>query len=222
MNKINEQFNWVVGLLNNQDVPYWLDDGTLLGVIRDNRLIESDRDIDLGIWAGDQTTIDPLIPEIEDAGYRFIKKTYHGYPVGYTFYPRKNPNHDRTINVKIYHRENGHAWSPAREAVDRSEVSSILWHISKTYWRIIFALKDEKRVPARPIRLYNIRTYWIPINFLNNIVRCDECNAPIPQDWKKYFEFRFGEDWQIPTDDWNYLFDDGGIRPESPPELVNI
>ncbi len=33
-----------------EEFNYWLDSGSLLGLIRDNRFIESDGDVDLGIW----------------------------------------------------------------------------------------------------------------------------------------------------------------------------
>ena len=45
--------------LNEHEIQYWLTDGTLLGLIRENRILPWDSDLDLGIWK-----VDVSIPEI--------------------------------------------------------------------------------------------------------------------------------------------------------------
>ena len=40
-------------LLERENIQYWLDGGTLLGVVRDNKLIDGDIDIDIGILIED-------------------------------------------------------------------------------------------------------------------------------------------------------------------------
>jgi len=43
----------VIKAFDYQSVPFWLDQGTLLGLVRDGRLIEDDHDLDLGVWEDD-------------------------------------------------------------------------------------------------------------------------------------------------------------------------
>ena len=38
-------------------VNYWVDSGTLLGLIRDDCLLDGDKDIDIGIWSEDEEKI---------------------------------------------------------------------------------------------------------------------------------------------------------------------
>ena len=49
---LDPNFITVISLLNENNIPYWLCQGTLLGIIRDNKLIEWDHDIDIAVWSG--------------------------------------------------------------------------------------------------------------------------------------------------------------------------
>ena len=48
--KAIEALRQVKEVLDNYDVEYWLDYGTLLGAVRDGKIIPWDNDIDLGMW----------------------------------------------------------------------------------------------------------------------------------------------------------------------------
>lgn len=50
----------VKSILDQKNIKYWLDSGTLLGAIRDNHLIPWDNDIDIGVWHSD-------LPKVYDA-----------------------------------------------------------------------------------------------------------------------------------------------------------
>ena len=40
----------VINILNEKKIFYWIGQGTLLGIHRDNKLIEWDHDIDICVW----------------------------------------------------------------------------------------------------------------------------------------------------------------------------
>ena len=48
----NEDPNFidVINLFNKYKIDYWICHGTLLGIIRDKKLIEWDHDIDIALW----------------------------------------------------------------------------------------------------------------------------------------------------------------------------
>ena len=50
---LDPNFVTVINLFNSNNIPYWICHGTLLGVIRDNQLIEWDHDIDIAVWSRD-------------------------------------------------------------------------------------------------------------------------------------------------------------------------
>lgn len=51
----------IADILNPSGITYWLVDGTLLGHVRDGRCLGYDKDIDLGIWAGDRERVSKLL-----------------------------------------------------------------------------------------------------------------------------------------------------------------
>lgn len=57
-------------VLDKHKINFWLDCGALLGTIRNGRLIEWDRDIDLGAWYGDVDKITKSLKEIDRGKYR--------------------------------------------------------------------------------------------------------------------------------------------------------
>jgi hypothetical protein len=48
--KIDSNLIETINILEKNNIPYWLCQGTLLGIIRDNKLIDWDHDIDIAVW----------------------------------------------------------------------------------------------------------------------------------------------------------------------------
>jgi hypothetical protein len=61
-------FQRAVEILKTTGVLFWLDQGTLLGCIRDRRLIPWDDDIDFGVWR-DQVNQESLIAKFVNIGF---------------------------------------------------------------------------------------------------------------------------------------------------------
>lgn len=49
--KHDPNFLSTIKILNSNKIPYWACHGTLLGIIRDKKLIEWDHDIDIAVWS---------------------------------------------------------------------------------------------------------------------------------------------------------------------------
>ena len=49
--RVREVFIDTVRILKENGINFWLCQGTLLGIIRENRILPWDRDIDFGVWA---------------------------------------------------------------------------------------------------------------------------------------------------------------------------
>ena len=63
----------VTDLLDSNEIPYWLEGGTLLGVIRENRLLPWDNDLDISIKEDDY---DKLIKVVKSLNYRVRFKEF--------------------------------------------------------------------------------------------------------------------------------------------------
>lgn len=47
---IDNNFKSTIEILNNNKIDYWICHGTLLGIVRDNKLIHWDNDIDIAFF----------------------------------------------------------------------------------------------------------------------------------------------------------------------------
>lgn len=96
-------------LFDEIGIHYWLDQGTLLGVVRDGKLIESDHDLDVSSWSG--------FAEILAAKSRFEDTGVQVVP-----YPEQQAIHffgqqNRYLDLTFYDNIDGNAvryWSVAR------------------------------------------------------------------------------------------------------------
>ena len=60
----------VVKLLEEEGVEYWLDFGTLLGLVRDGAIIEWDEDVDISVWQTSYDKLEKIKPKLVEFGYK--------------------------------------------------------------------------------------------------------------------------------------------------------
>ena len=73
MNKDEILFE-VCDILKINSINYWICHGTLLGIVRENRILPWDNDIDIGVWAHEVSKNDIIMddcrtPEIRGAKF---------------------------------------------------------------------------------------------------------------------------------------------------------
>jgi len=96
-------------VLDKLNVPFFIEQGTCLGAVRDGDFIEGDRDIDLGIFRDDMqhTTVDIIRDNLLLEGFR-RRITYNE---GYAHEDRKNICVDRNtlFDIHIYFLASGNS-----------------------------------------------------------------------------------------------------------------
>lgn len=65
-----EALRQVKEIFDKYGIEYWLDFGTLLGAVRDGRIIPWDHDIDIGIWKKDFDKTSAACMELRDKGFK--------------------------------------------------------------------------------------------------------------------------------------------------------
>ena len=182
-----ELLEGVVSTLEKYGCNYWLDGGTLLGAVRDKKLIPWDHDLDVGIKYENDDILEKLILQLRkkyyirplpfsseeniwDLGkYRIIKV----YPRKYLFFSTK-----LCIDIFIFYRE---VLGTTNQLVYKYGV----WNKNAYYdYNLLDKLSN--------ISFYG-RDYSIPGNTIG------------------YLEAKYGSDWKIPKKKWNVVMDDGSI-----------
>ena len=207
-------------------IKFWLKDGTLLGAIRDRKVIEWDTDIDMGAWYKEVDKIVSTFPELKKRGFN-------------VFFPYK-PNQNSmleisrpgcVIGVSLYRVSGGYAWviSPHGDNPLTGRITKNLMHMLS---QRIFSTKPDGKfkilkflISLLPFKRYFYEIVWTiwektsgkyeagiyPKQFFEKLrtINFYGMKFNVPSETEKYLEYVYGPDWKTPKKEWNYTVDDG-------------
>lgn len=216
---LHKQMKDLAELFERTGITYWVDSGTLLGLIREGGFIEWDKDIDLSVWAEDLPALNRLRPELKEMGYD-PWPSYMGPPYVLSLVPKKK---DGRIAVNIGgHFKNGDTayrlvWDVRKNKFPRkdprhwiNEVYRFPLHAS------VFLVRS--RIGAKPLvgrwpwtHIIDPGYWAVPIELLEETKIHGPSGLRIPARAEEYLELRYG-DWRVPVKDWDYQRDDGAYH----------
>ncbi len=230
MRKMKERINtpkekdylFVPHILQENQVPYCMDSGVLLGLMRDGQLFDNEKDVDLQMWIEHEGKLRELIPVFQASGCRVTRWLYRGLVYQYRIlHPQKIP-----VHIMIFRRYGEWAWCPAGKALGnpfRRKNPRRLYRLfsrARTYLRNrMLQSTDVSRWPWRVQRA--LGTWWIPAEYFERVQYHPDLEIFIPEQWDQYLQYRYG-DWRTPVNSWNFWRDDGGLSHLPPEELVDL
>ena len=225
---MDRQAREVLNILHSHQIDYWLDSGTLLGLMRDGSLMAHDEDIDLGVWDREEPKVRGLFPLMQKAGYILYTASYNGEYFKYNFIPKDKSL--RKVDINIFREFGKYAWcpmyyfkvNPKKKNSGRLEsafLSGIKGGTRNLWKRVTARFPFHVEINAFPWRPFlNIGTWWIPVDYFQKTCYNDDLGAVIPKNWEDYLKFRYDR-WQEQPAEWVFYRDDGGIRHIQPPQV---
>ena len=217
------QLEELTSLFDKYGVRYWLDSGTLLGVVRDGTILASDPDIDIGVRAKDADNLVFVLRELNDLGFRINTIRYRRNVVSYWIVPNASLSGNvRPIDIKLFRQCGKYAWCASVEFLDRFDGNShtlMLWRrLRGLVWRIWTYLIPELSVRVWPLKyFFDVSCWWVPAQYFDEIVRLPN-GFVVPADTAQYLAYRYGN-WKIPVSHWDYIKDNMAYKKELPEEL---
>tara|TARA_Y100001968_G_scaffold220974_1_gene203922 strand:- start:579 stop:1658 length:1080 start_codon:yes stop_codon:yes gene_type:complete len=174
-------------IIENSSLDYWIEGGTLLGAIREKKLIPWDHDLDMGIINNSENHISNLIKILKKKYYVSVKsfKNTEGnwnlgkyrvikvYPKKYLFFKEK-----LCLDIFVY-------YLGKIPNLEEKVYKYVVWGKNAYHKRIFFD------------KLQQINFYGKPIN--------------VPSNYKEFLKVKYGSDWETPKKRWNVALDDGSI-----------
>jgi len=228
LNGLRELLLNVKEVLDIYKVHYWLNDGTLLGAVRDKGFLPWEHDIDLGMWVDDISTEkkEHIANVLRSYEYRVLL-----FPDMYMTVTAGNVY----LDMEFYGRKDGMAvlpqWLPVNKAgkylgyirtilmapgyyrADKSE--SVMKHYALNISNGIATMLPKKAAIGIVERLYRKvghKEWTIPAHYFENfdVIEFQGMFFSIPANPERYLAFRYGKDWRTPNPKWN-VKNDGGI-----------
>ena len=163
-------------IIEELNIPYWIDYGTLLGAIRENGFIEHDYDIDIGLFESD---LSPLLEK--KLILNGFKKRYQ-YRLEDTNILSEQTYSFNNINVDFF-------------LYQKSE-NNIIGHYFHAETSFELAMREKGWLDTYEV-IFNFHGIG-SCDFLGN-------SFPIPSNPINYLKQHYGEDFMIPDANWDYI-----------------
>ena len=231
-NKYMEEFIEVKKILDASNVVFWLDAGTLLGVVRDGKIMPWDNDIDLSTLYKNHRKIKSLIPKFKKEGFRiYQKKDHKGRLV--TFKLTKWD--DFSIDLKLFQVKGDKAWCilwyDSHEDIFSTSFAKIGGNIRQFILNIYpkyTGSKLEKFLQtvfnsvyfgtSEPLKSDHMGkiALVVPMIYYKDFgtIEFNGATFRIPNKINKYLELKYGKDWKTPKKEWVYWKQDGFCDPD--------
>jgi len=216
-------------IFDKHNIEYWLDEGTLLGAVREKKIIKWDHDIDLGAWVTTIPKIIPLFDEIRKEGIevgfhegkKHIKFLSKGYEIDINPYHLKNKKATRTWykhnkigqildyliwtlnlkNAKMRISDAPYSITKIIAIIGKKLPKSINNKVTKIMFKIYEKVGCTFVPTAAPSYFF---TELSSLKFYN-------MSFKVPKKTEEYLEYKYGKDWKTPKRDYIYTTDDKSI-----------
>lgn len=177
----------ITRVLENNQIPYILEAGTLLGVVRENRLLPWDNDVDITITRQYMKQLQRIIWKFWLLGYSVRVKHYKR---DLRFFKK---GEIRIIKIKHISPKNFFRKDVVVDLFLKKKIGE------EYYWTVGVKAPVLKSVPER---FYDKHTQ---IEFEGKLFS-------VPADYTGYLECHYGKDWRIPVKEWDFRTGDQSVK----------
>ena len=216
-----KEYHTFTEILHKHKIPYCMDSGVLLGLMREGKLLNHEKDIDLQMWSDNKEKIIEIVPELNALGWKVTIWRYKGLIYQFRIQrPSKIP-----IHIMLFRKYGEWAWCPAGRATGNpfsSVIGKKLYSAFIKIRRIIrnkLVITDVSQWPWKIRR--DLGTWWVPAEFFEYTTYHERYKVYIPEKWDKYLEYRYGN-WRFPVEDWDFWKQDGALKNKLPDLVVDI
>ncbi len=201
-----------VKILDENEIFYWIGQGSLLGIERENNLIEWDYDIDFCVW-NEQIDKNRIIKLMEKKGFKYWRHVEFDEEMPHLSFEK---NGGRRVDINFYclgKNSNGEEIAYTKWGIPNGPFLKFIdavAHVESYNSKYKFFVKcfTAFRPIAKLVRNFLIRKkifykhvgYQQPYKFLKKfkIINFHNLKINVPVHSKQYLEYLYGKEWTIP------------------------
>ena len=218
MVKIDQNFKTATKILSDNQIFYWVGHGSLLGIKRENKLIEWDHDIDLCVWDKDNKR-EKVIQILEKDGFKYRSDLGFGKKFDQMSFDKPG---GRRVDINFY---------MLGETKSGEKIAFIKWgYVDNFFMKILNAISDSENYKSRfsflinnlrflqPLAFktkkllikknffYKFAGYQQPLNLLKDFKILDfhGIKINVPSNSEQYLEYIYGSNWRTPIKKFNW------------------
>ena len=221
-----------IDLLEALKIDYWVTDGTLLGIIRENRILPWDSDVDLGVWKSEASTLEivnifkvngfhyiEVLPAIDSLHFRIddVQLDINLYTehdgetsVKWASHPSGTVNKLIVqITSKIFENDKRrHIRNKEKEPV---AIFAFRYFLFFAAFFLTKGMREKMYEFARSRYLYLGSAYPTELMSTKKII-FKQREVRVPLKSEEYLQLTYGEDWQTPNTDYNWEEDTNNLK----------
>jgi len=221
-------FTLITSLFNKEKIDYWIDQGTLLSIIRDGEIKsnfiyhgehEWHDDIDISIFSNQIQKINKVTPEILDWGYKLRTCYYMGKLFQYKFTPFDHKRNN-IIDIKVYYdSKKDYYWSAKKKVRTTNLITRKLSQFILNKWYYPSPSINIDKLPLSFI--FTTLTWCLPKKLVFPLKYDYSKKIFLPNNVEGYLKHHFG-DWKKKVDDWKSYRDDKALIHCTPEKFLKI
>ena len=239
----------IVQLLNDFFQDRWfLDSGSLLGVVRDGCFLKQDKGIDISVIIDDYNSpnLEKCAERLEQLGFIVSRYQWNNITYKYCFAPKYDNIIKYAIDLHFFKKLNDNYLCPQLKINSKSnfKIINLMRGLRKGniytdklekglvgwFERIFISLyRDQFHYFRQPMNMNcltegnddNFYMWVIPCHLIKGVEMEIVYGLNILRDCDEYLTYRYAN-WHIPVNDWVTLRDDGGIAKSSRNEITEL
>jgi len=231
-----DNLNEVKEVFDKLGIRCWLDWGTLLGAVRDGKLIEWEHDVDLGTME-DWEKIASAVPKLERRGFTVFMEEIK---IDENLFDRRVhlQKSGSLVDVIPYQVKGNQAlWMLSESSSRYSQILKVLYHalqsqkmhIGSPRWKFVVGSSRrgllvlppglKKRLSGVVWRAWKVSDtkvlqIAIPKHYFEKLrtINFYGKTFKIPADAEGYLEYHYGKNWRTPKKEWDWQKEDGTVK----------
>tara|TARA_B100000886_G_scaffold39347_2_gene24340 strand:+ start:1427 stop:2176 length:750 start_codon:yes stop_codon:yes gene_type:complete len=223
MKKFQNTLQLVKNFFDTENIEFWIEAGTALGVYRDKQILPWDHDIDIAIWYDSVPSEKKFEHFFSQKGYQVIFQKGFVYLDNIIQLKRKNCDNNEYIDIDIY------LYKETDNTAVMRWINSPIGFLAKTKQSLLYGfnkflnLKKENIIINKIffknfiflslfklfLYIYIHTTYCYSHTFPKKyfkeltVLQIYGVSIKIPKDIESFLEFRYGKGWKIKDQNYN-------------------